>query len=133
MAKLETPKIPEGMEEMIFSWAHYKVKDFEKIASFFQTLEKENLFAIEKINPKKQILKGAFLRPYPKGHWNPLANMPGAMQVMGGAELKDNTLVIDTKTKGGLKEIKEILEEDLSQAIEFEKDEYKGWRDLVKK
>ena len=55
------------------------------------------------------------------------------MQVMGGAELKDKTLVIDTKTKGGLKAIKEILEEDLGQAIEFEKDEFKGWRELVKK
>jgi hypothetical protein len=133
MAKSENSKIPEGREEMIFSWEHYKVKDFEKTASFFQAFEKSNLFTIEKINPKKQTLKGAFLRPYPKGHWNPLAKMPGAIQVMGGAELKNGTLVIDTKTKGGLKGIKEILEENLGQAIEFEKDEYKDWRELVKK
>ncbi len=39
-------KIPQGMEQMVFSFAYYRVKDFEGILSFLKELEKNGLFSI---------------------------------------------------------------------------------------
>ena len=126
-------KLPKGMEPMIFSYAYYKVNDFEKIIAFFKELEEKNLLVIDKCYSKKQTFIGAFVRPYPKGHWNPLSNMPGAVQILCGVEIKNQILKIDTKTKSGLEGFRKILEESLKGIIEFERQEFEDVMEMLRK
>jgi len=114
----------KGMETMIFSNAYYKVHDFGKVAALFEKLEKEGQFNLHKMD--SQEIEGTFVRPYPKGHWNPLSALPGAMQVVGGVEVKGGILTIDTKTKSALAGLRGMLESGLAGAISFEREEFQG-------
>lgn len=103
-------KIPQGMEKVVFSFAYYKVRDFEKAHDFFIKLSEEGLFGSEKENRKARILIGCFIRDYPKGHWNPLASARGAKQVVGNVEIKNGILRIETNTKSDLESIRTIIQ-----------------------
>ncbi|MFH1545585.1 MAG: hypothetical protein ABIE23_05900 [archaeon] len=124
-------KIPEAMDKMVFSYAYYEMKDFSKLVPFFEALEKEDLFWIDECNKKKGLLKGTFVRDYPKGHWNHLAATPGAKQVAGGTEVKNGVLKIDAKTKSGLTALQEIIEESLSDSINFKKEEFEQVKQAI--
>lgn len=115
----------EKMEMMVLSYAHYTVKDFEKVISAFKELEKGGLFVMDSTGKKSHGLTGGFVRDYPKNHWNPLSKLLGARQVVGGAELKNGILTIDAKTRGGLAQLRKIVEERLSRSVEFKHEEFR--------
>lgn len=126
-------KIPQGMEQMVFSFAYYRVKDFDEILSFLKEFEKNGLFSIDEFNIKAQKLSGAFLREYPKNHWNPFSKMTGAKQVIGGAEIKEGYLKIDTRTKHSLSNLRDILEKNMNGLIEFEREEFQDVMEMLRK
>lgn len=126
-------ELPQGMEQMVFSFAHYRVKDFGRLLLFLKGLEKEGLFAIDEMNPDSQRLSGAFLMPYPKDHWNPLSKLPGAKQVIGGAQIKDGHLKIDAKTRRSLSNLRHLLEKTIGNLIEFEREEFQDVMEMLKK
>ena len=113
------------MENLIFSYAYYKIMDFEKMIAFFRELEEKEIFGIDKFNAEKKILSGSFTRSYPKDHWNPMAKFPGARQIVGQASAKEDTLKLETMTKSGLKQVRKLIESELGGAILFEKEEFK--------
>lgn len=125
-------KIPKGMEEVVFSSAYYRVKEFNVVCAFLSKWQESDLFAIEEINEKKQYLRGVFTRRYPKDHWNPLSKMPGAFQILGDAEIKDSMLKISLKTKSDLATVRKVFEDFIGKAIEFQREEFKNWRDALK-
>jgi len=122
-------KLPKGTELMVFSYAYYRVIEHEKLFWFFKTAEKCGLFAIDEFDAKTKKLSGAFVRDYPKGHWNA---SPGAKQAVGGAEVKNGMMTIDAKTKGGLDELRSIVEEWLPDAVKFERQEFKDVMEMLK-
>lgn len=126
-------KIPQGMEQMVFSFAYYRVKDFEGILYFLKELEKDDLFSIDEFNIKSQKLSGTFLMEYPKNHWNPFSKMAGAKQVIGGAEIKVGYLKIDTRTKHSLSNLRDILEKNMNGLIEFEREKFQDVMEMLKK
>ncbi|MBI2653086.1 hypothetical protein HYX00_06475 [Candidatus Woesearchaeota archaeon] len=114
-----------NMENLIFSYAYYKIADFDKLMAFFAGLQGKEMFSIEKADLDKKILSGAFIRPYPKNHWNPLAKSPNARQVMGNLSAKGDNLKLEAMTKSGLKTARDLIESELSGAVIFEREEYK--------
>jgi len=113
-----------NMENLILSYAYYKIIDFEKLIALFGELEEKEMFGIDEFNAEEKILSGSFTRPYPKGHWNPMAKFSGARQVVGHVSAKDDTLKLETMTKSGLKEARSLIESVLEGAIIFEKEEF---------
>lgn len=83
--------LPAGKEPMFFSTAVFRIENAE--------------LAMRKIGklPDMDIAEEngyVWTRPYPKGHWNPMSNMPGARQIIGDIQINsDNTLRLETKTK----------------------------------
>ena len=116
-------RILQGTEQMIFSYAYYTIADVDSVMNFFNTLEDKGLFNIDNLSLKNKEMSGAFVQDYPKRHWNPMAGFAGAKQVIGGVEIKEGILKIDTKTKGGLKNLKLLLEQTLQNSIKFQKEE----------
>ncbi|MDI6738580.1 MAG: hypothetical protein QME12_08800 [Nanoarchaeota archaeon] len=114
-------KLPEGTELLVFSYAYYRVIEHEKLFWFFKTAGKGGLFVIDSFKAKSNEMSGAFVRDYPKGHWNAIM---GGKQVLGGAEIKGGKLTIDAKSRGGLKVLREILETHIPDCIEFEREEF---------
>ena len=123
--------IMNGMEPMVFSYAYYKVNNAGAVISFFKTLAKKGFFSIDESKPEN--FKGAFLLPYPKDHWNPLSKLLGAKQVVGGAELKEGILLIDTRSKTGLRKQRELVEKCLCSDITFEREEFEDVMEALKK
>ncbi len=115
----------EGMEQVIFSKAFYKVIDFEKVFEIFSKLYKDKVFSMDEWDKEKKTLTGSFVRPYPKGHWNPLSQRPGAMQVMGHVFLENGTLRIETMSKERLSAARKIIEPCLDDSLVFEYTEFK--------
>ncbi len=112
------------MENLIFSYAYYKIADFDKLMAFFKSLQDKEMFNIEQADSDRKILNGAFIRPYPKNHWNPLAKSPNARQVMGNLSAKGDNFKLEAMTRSGLKEARRLIESELGGAIIFEKEEY---------
>ena len=113
-----------NMENLIFSYAHYKIVDFYKLMEFFAGLQEKGMFSIEKADSGRKILSGAFIRPYPKNHWNPMAKSPTARQVIGHVSVNGDNFKIETMTKSGLKTARQLVESELGEAILFEKEDY---------
>jgi len=126
-------KKQQGMEQMVFSYAYYKIKDYSKTLSFFKEMEKRRLFNIDSHDVESQELNGTFLMDYPKGHWNPFSQMPGAKQVIGSIEIKDGILKCEAHTKSRLVGLRSLLNESLEDAIEFEKEEYQDPLEMFRK
>lgn len=114
----------KGMDRLIFSKAFYKINDFEKVVEFFLNLEKDSIFSCHLLDKENQKLSGSFVRAYPKGHWNPLSQRPGAMQVMGDADLEEGELKISTMSKGNLSYARKLIEDSLKDKVIFEKEEF---------
>ena len=124
-------KIPKGMEAVVFSTAYYKVNDFGKVHDFFIKLSESGFFGSDKEDPKAKILSGSFIRDYPKGHWNPMASVKGAKQVVGNIEIKNSILKVEANTKSGLQGIMEILEQGLGSVLEFQSEEFKDPMEML--
>ncbi|MFH1849447.1 MAG: hypothetical protein ABH879_04645 [archaeon] len=122
-------RIPKDMEPMVFSFAYYNVRDFDKLATFLQTMENKGFFIVDEHKPKKKKFVGSFVRDYPKGHWSPFAHRPGAKQVMGSANIRDGVLKLEARTKGTLDDFRKIIDENLADSVEFDRVEY---RDIIK-
>ncbi|MBU2638563.1 MAG: hypothetical protein KJ955_06315 [Nanoarchaeota archaeon] len=122
-------KLPKGTEPFVFSYAHYRVIEHEKLFLFFKEAEKAGLFVIDNFKAKSSKMSGAFVRDYPKGHWNAIM---GGKQVLGGAEIKDGELIIDAKSKGGLKVLRSIIENIPDECIEFESEEFQDPMEMLK-
>src|SRR3972149_5390407 len=85
-----------GQEPMFFSTAMFKIDSAEQTMRKIEQLNDINL-ADEEREGKHYI----WTREYPKGHWNPMSTMPGARQIIGNIHVNfDNTLKLETKTKG---------------------------------
>lgn len=126
-------RIPQGMEPMVFSYAHYKVNDFDKVIDFFNKLYDNGLFGIDESNINKKEMSGSFIQDYPKGHWNPMASHPGAKQVLGSAKIENGILKVEAYTRGRLKKARELLEQGLGSSIEFQKEESMDIMEMMKK
>lgn len=88
--------IPEGKEPMFFSTAIFSINDADSAITKIEQLADVDC-AEESISG----LRYTWTRPYPKGHWNPMSNQPGARQILGDILINyDNTLKLETKTKG---------------------------------
>lgn len=127
---------PTEMEEkLVFSYVYYKIKDYDRVVSFFKDLKRRGLFNIDSQDIQSQELNGTFVMAYPKNHWNPFSMLLGAKQVLGGAEIKDGILKCDTKTKSGLAKLRSLIETTpgVKDAIEFEKEEYEDIMERLKK
>ena len=65
---------------------------------------------------------------------NPLSRLlPGAKQVLGGVEIKKDIPIIDTKTKGNLAALRNMLETALPGSIEFERQEFQDMMEMLRK
>src|SRR3989338_6022812 len=102
-----------NMEQLIFSYAYYLIADFDKLMAFFKALHENELFTIDTSSSDKKMLSGAFIRPYPKNHWSPFAKSSAGRQVIGHMSAKDGNLKLETMTKSGLKEARQLLESAL--------------------
>lgn len=88
--------IPEGKEPMFFSTAIFSINDADSAIAKI-----EQLPDVDYTEESKTGLRYIWTRAYPKGHWNPMSNQPGARQILGNIQINyDNTLKIETKTKG---------------------------------
>ncbi|MBU0757607.1 MAG: hypothetical protein KKF44_06060 [Nanoarchaeota archaeon] len=126
-------KIPEGMEQMIFSNAYYKVNEYENVFYIFNKLAEKDIFIIDEFNPRKKEMTGSFVRDYPKNHWNPASKFPGAKQVFGHMSIKNGILSIDAKTKLHHKEFRELIEGFLKYSIQFEREEFTDPMEMIRK
>lgn len=122
--------MPQGTEPMVFSYAYYHIIEHEKPFWFFKEAEKLGLFVIDELKVKSCKMSGAFVRDYPKGHWN---FMPRAKQVLGGAKIEGGKLILDAKSRGGLAVLRSILENALQGCIELEREEFHDAMEMFKK
>jgi hypothetical protein len=88
--------IPEGKEPMFFSTAIFSINNANS------TIVKiEELPDVDCTGESRTGVSYTWTRAYPKGHWNPMSNQPGARQILGDIQINyDNTLKLETKTKG---------------------------------
>lgn len=121
-------KIPEGFEPTVFSKAIYEVKDFDAAS---RELVKFGDFEVA--DEKKNYLYLVWMVEYPKNHWNPLSRMPGAKQILGGITLKENRLIIETRTKSRLKACQEIVGELVGSQLKLLKTNFEDAADWLKK
>jgi len=88
--------IPEGKEPMFFSTAIFSINDANSAIAKIKQLPD-----VDCTEESKTGLRYTWTRAYPKGHWNPMSNQPGARQILGDIQINyDNTLKLETKTKG---------------------------------
>ena len=88
--------LPAGQEPMFFSTAIFKIDDAESAMEKIGRLRDVDLE-----DEDEEAAYYVWTRAYPKGHWNPMSNMPGARQIIGNIQVNfDNTLQLETKTKG---------------------------------
>ena len=88
--------VPSNMEPIFFSTAVFKINDAKL------TMEKmEQLPDFDLTDEDENSRSYIWTREYPKGHWNPMSNHPGARQIIGDLQINfDNTMILETKTKG---------------------------------
>jgi len=80
--------IPEGKEPIFFSTAIFSINDAGSA-----TTKIEQLPDVDCTEESKTGLCFIWTRAYPKGHWNPMSNEPGARQILGNIQINyDNTL-----------------------------------------
>ena len=96
MFNINLDGLPAGKEPMFFTTAVFKISD-AKLA----TTKVEKLPDVDVTDEDKHGVHYTWMRKYPKGHWNPMSNMPGARQVIGDIQINyDNTIKLETKSKG---------------------------------
>ncbi len=87
--------LPAGKEPVFFSIAVFKIDDAESAMEKIGRLRDVDL-----TDEDKEAAYYVWTRAYPKGHWNPMSNMPDARQIFGNIQVNfDNTLQLETKTK----------------------------------
>lgn len=90
--------IPEGKEPIFFSTAIFSINDANSAVAKI-----EQLPDVDCTGKSKTGICFTWTRAYPKGRWNPMSNQPGARQILGDIQINyDNTLKLETKTKGWL-------------------------------
>jgi len=88
--------LPAGKEPVFFSTAIFKIDDAESAME-----EIGRLRDVDLTDEDEGAAYYVWTRAYPKGHWNPMSNTPGARQIIGNIQVNfDNTLQLETKTKG---------------------------------
>ena len=95
MSNINLDGLPPGQEPMFFSTAVFKVDDAESAIA-----KVEKLPDIHVSGENDDGVNYTWTRAYPKGHWNPLSKL-GGRQVIGDIQINyDNTLKLETRTKG---------------------------------
>ena len=115
--------LPAGKEPMFFSTAVFKIDDAESAMAKIGRLRDVDL---EDEDEDEEAAYYVWTRAYPKGHWNPMSNMPDARQIIGDIQVNfDNTLQLETKTKswmtGLIYHMMDVLGTDIELiSLEFE-------------
>jgi len=95
MFNINLDGLPPGQEPMFFSTAVFKVDDAESVIAKI-----EKLPDVHVSGENDDGMSYTWTRAYPKGHWNPLSRL-GGRHVIGDIRINyDNTLKLETRTKG---------------------------------
>ena len=87
--------LPPGQEPMFFSTAVFRIDDAKSAMTEIGKLPDVHVAAEDDDGASY-----TWTRAYPKGHWNPLSRL-GGRQVIGDIHINyDNTLKLETRTKG---------------------------------
>jgi len=111
--------LPVGKEPVFFSTAIFKIDDAESAMAKIGRLRDVDL-------EDEEAAYYVWTRAYPKGHWNPMSNMPDARQIIGNIQVNlDNTLQLETKSKswmtGLVYHMMDVLGTDIELvSLEFE-------------
>jgi hypothetical protein len=120
--------LPAGKEPMFFSTAIFKIDDAESAM--------EKIGRLRDVDLEDEDEEAAYYvwsRAYPKGHWNPMSNMPGARQIIGNIQVNfDNTLQLETKTKSWMTALIYRMMDVLGTDIELISMEYGNPLDLFR-
>ena len=120
--------IPEGKEPIFFSTAIFSIKDADSAVTKIEQLPDVDC-AEESISG----LRYTWTRAYPKGHWNPMSNQPGARQILGDILINyDNTLKLETKTKGWMTTLIYYMINTLGNDIKLTSLEFQNPLDFLK-
>lgn len=120
--------IPEGKEPMFFSTAFFSINDADSAIT-----KVEQLSDIDCTEESKTDVCFIWTRAYPKGHWNPMSNQPGARQILGNIQINyDNTLKLETKTKGWMTSLIYYMINTLGNDIRLTSLEFKSPLDFLK-
>ncbi len=103
MFKIDFSNMPAGKEPVFFCEATFEIDDPESAMSKIEELDD-----IDIAEEGRVYTDYVWSRDYPKGHWNPMSNMPGSRQTMGNIRVDfESTLRLETMTKSRM--IKLIL------------------------
>ncbi len=95
MFNINLEGLPPGQEPMFFSTAVFRIEDAEQAIA-----KMEKLPDVHITDESKEGIHYTWTRAYPKGHWNPMSRL-GGRQVIGDIQVNyDNTLKLETRTKG---------------------------------
>jgi hypothetical protein len=120
--------IHEGKEPIFFSTAIFSIDDADSAIAKI-----EQLPDVDCTEESKTGLCLIWTRAYPKGHWNPMSNQPGARQILGNIQINyDNTLKLETKTKGWMTSLIYYIINTLGNDIRLTSLEFKSTLDFLK-
>jgi len=129
MFNINLEGLPAGKEPMFFSTAVFKIDNAE-----LAMRKIERLRDVDLTEKNKDGAHYIWTRAYPKGHWNPMSNMPGARQVIGDIQVSfDNTLKLETKTKSWLTALIYLVMSVLGKEIRLISLEFQNPLDMLKK
>ena len=129
MFNIDLKGLPPGKEPMFFSTAVFKMNSAELAMRKFEQLADVNL-----ADEDKDGAHYVWTRAYPKGHWNPMSTMPGARQIIGDIHVNfDNTLKLETKTKGWMTGLIYYMMDVLGKEIKLISLEFQNPLDMLRK
>lgn len=99
--------------------AMYAVKDY---GTLLGTLSKFKDFRL--VNMGDNGVAFYWLRNYPKEHWSPLKDIPGAKECLGNVFLSKENLVIEVKNEKTLAQCRRILEHLAGNNVLYRGKEY---------
>ena len=95
MFKIDFSNVPAGKEPVFFCEATFEIDGPESAMD-----ELDDIDDIDIDEEGKDYTEYGWSREYPKGHWNPMSDMPGARQSLGHIRVcLDGTMRLETMTK----------------------------------
>jgi len=129
MFNINLKGLPPGKEPVFFSTAVFKIDNAKLVMAKIEQLPDVDLTDEDKDG-------GYYIwtRAYPKGHWNPMSTMPDARQIIGNIHVNfDNTLKLETKTKGWMTGLIYYMMSILGKDIKLINLEFKNPLDMLSK
>lgn len=88
-------RIPADKERLVFCTLHAELADLDEALA---ALGAQDDFLVEEEDDDEVVFRR--VRPYPKGHWSPLAGTPGALQAIGTVRVGPGYLEGEAPTRG---------------------------------